>query len=63
MDDGGSPYAIPSEVARYGRTTVQRLAQDRYLQRGIPFIKDGRKVLYRWDDVRNHYDKLAKESA
>lgn len=43
--------ATPAEVAAEMHTTVAALSQDRYLGRGIPYIKHGRKVLYRWDDV------------
>ena len=43
--------ATTKEVAEYLRTTVQRLAHDRYENRGLPYIKHGRTVLYRWSDV------------
>ncbi|GAA12582.1 helix-turn-helix domain-containing protein [Gordonia alkanivorans] len=43
--------ATPSEVADYLHTTAAALAQDRYLGRGLPYTKHGRKVLYRWADV------------
>ncbi|WP_168706585.1 helix-turn-helix transcriptional regulator [Gordonia paraffinivorans] len=43
--------ALPREVAAYVRTTEASLAQDRYQGRGIPYIKAGRRVLYRWEDV------------
>ncbi|WP_347957939.1 DNA-binding protein [Gordonia aichiensis] len=43
--------ATPKEVAEAMHTTTSALAQDRYLGRGIPYIKHGRKVLYRWSDV------------
>lgn len=43
--------ATPPEVAEYMHTTPAALAQDRYQRRGIPYIKHGRKVLYRWADV------------
>lgn len=45
------PLATPAVVASYIHTTVASLAQDRYLGRGIPYVKHGRKVLYRWEDV------------
>ncbi|WP_372452503.1 DNA-binding protein [Gordonia sihwensis] len=43
--------ATPPQVAEVLHTTTSALAQDRYLGRGIPYIKHGRKVLYRWPDV------------
>lgn len=43
--------AEPAEVAEYLHTSIGSLAQDRYLRRGIPYVKHGRKVLYRWADV------------
>jgi predicted DNA-binding transcriptional regulator AlpA len=41
----------PAEVAKYLHTTVDSLAQKRYLGNGPKFIKTGRRVLYRWSDV------------
>ena len=41
----------PREAARYLRTTANTLAQDRYLGRGVPFIKAGKRVLYARADV------------
>lgn len=43
--------ATPAEVAQYLHTTTASLAQDRYKGTGPKFIKQGRKVLYRWSDV------------
>ncbi|MGW0455264.1 helix-turn-helix domain-containing protein [Gordonia sputi] len=43
--------ATPQQVAEFMHTTVEHLAQDRYLNRGIPYVKHGRRVLYRWADV------------
>jgi hypothetical protein len=42
---------IPPELARLLRTTENSLAQDRYLGRGVPFVRHGRKVLYARADV------------
>ncbi|HNP57520.1 MAG TPA: DNA-binding protein [Gordonia sp. (in: high G+C Gram-positive bacteria)] len=44
------------EVAKVVRVTTAALAQDRYLGRGIPYVKHGKRVLYRWDDVRAYLD-------
>ncbi len=41
----------PREAARVLRTTTNTLAQDRYLGRGVPFIKAGRRILYAQADV------------
>lgn len=41
----------PRETAKCLRTTTNTLAQDRYLGRGVPFIKAGRRVLYARADV------------
>lgn len=46
-----SALATPKEVAVEMRTTEAVLAQKRYRGDGIPFVRDGRKVLYRWSDV------------
>ena len=46
-----NPLATPDEVADYLHNTTAQLNQDRYHRRGIPYIKHGRKVLYRWEDV------------
>ncbi|MET8650610.1 DNA-binding protein [Nocardia aurea] len=54
MDD---VLATPAEVAKALRTTPARLANDRYKGIGIPYVKNGRNVLYRWQDVRNWIEK------
>lgn len=41
----------PLELAKLMRTTTNSLAQDRYLGRGVPFVKHGRTVLYAKTDV------------
>lgn len=41
----------PKQVAEYLHTTVQSLANDRYMGRGIPYVKFGRRVLYSWEAV------------
>lgn len=51
-----SPLATAEEAAEFLRATTQRLAQDRYLGTGPRFIKHGRRVLYRWDDLRAYVD-------
>nr|WP_232717406.1 helix-turn-helix domain-containing protein [Gordonia metallireducens] len=51
LGSGAVGLATPDEVAEYLHTTPASLAQDRYHHRGAPYIKHGRKVLYRWTDV------------
>lgn len=46
-----SPLATPDEVAKFLRTTTAKLANDRYRGLGPKFVKHGRRVLYRWDEV------------
>ncbi len=48
--------ATPAEVAEALHTTPGKLSQDRHLGRGIPYIKHGKKVFYRWSDVRAYLD-------
>lgn len=48
--------ADPTEVAEFLHTSTSSLAQDRYLGRGLPYIKHGRRVLYRWADVHAYLD-------
>ncbi|MEH3129151.1 MAG: DNA-binding protein [Mycolicibacterium neoaurum] len=45
--------ALPKEVADALKTTEQRLATMRYRGTGPKFCKVGRRVLYRWSDVRD----------
>lgn len=46
--------ALPRQVAELLDTTPDGLAQMRYRGTGPKFIKRGRRVLYRWSDVRNY---------
>lgn len=45
------PVMTPSDLADVMHTTINSLAQDRYLGRGIPFVKFGKRVRYLRDDV------------
>ncbi len=51
MPPGLPELGTPAEVARYLHTTVDALAQKRYLGNRPKFIKMGHRVLYRWSDV------------
>lgn len=48
--------ALPSQVAPVLATTEAGLAQMRYRGTGPKFCKVGRKVVYRWSDVRAYLD-------
>jgi hypothetical protein len=48
--------ALPSQVAPVLGTTEAGLAQMRYRGTGPKFCKVGRKVVYRWSDVRAYLD-------
>jgi hypothetical protein len=48
--------ATPAQVAPALYTTEAGLAQMRYRGTGPKFVKAGKKVLYRWSDVRNYLD-------
>jgi hypothetical protein len=43
-----------AQLAKILQATVNSLAQDRYLGRGIPYIKVGRRVRYRRQDVLDY---------
>ncbi|TSE00672.1 DNA-binding protein [Skermania sp. ID1734] len=45
------PLATPKEHAAYRGVTEQYLAQERYLGNGPKFIKTGKHVRYRWEDI------------
>jgi hypothetical protein len=48
--------ALPKQVAELLNTADAGLAQMRYRGTGPKFIKVGKKVLYRWSDVRDYLD-------
>ncbi len=48
------PVITPSELAPVIRSTVDALAQDRYRQTGIPYVKLGRRVRYMRADVARY---------
>ena len=57
-DDLGTPQ----EIATYLHTSIARLAQMRYQGTGPRFVKVGRRVLYRWVDVRGWLDENTHQS-
>jgi hypothetical protein len=48
--------ALPGQVAKLLDTTTEGLAQMRYRGTGPKFIRRGRRILYRWSDVRKYLD-------
>ncbi|MEY8015249.1 helix-turn-helix transcriptional regulator [Mycobacterium servetii] len=52
----GIDTATPAEVAPTLGTSEAGLAQMRYRGTGPRFVKVGKKVLYRWSDVRKYLD-------
>lgn len=40
-----------AEVAGFIRASKESLDQDRYLGRGLPYVRIGRKIRYRREDV------------
>jgi hypothetical protein len=48
--------ALPEQVATVMDTSLAGLAQMRYRGTGPKFVKAGKKVLYRWSDVRAYLD-------
>lgn len=48
-----SGLAKASEVAEYLKTTSNQLARLRFLGDGPAYVKLGRSVRYRWEDVDN----------
>ncbi|HSS22855.1 MAG TPA: helix-turn-helix domain-containing protein [Mycobacterium sp.] len=42
------------EVADFIRASKASLDQDRYLQRGLPYVRIGRRIRYRREDVLNY---------
>lgn len=43
--------ATAAEVAEVFKTTEAALAQDRYLRRGLPYVKVGRRIRYLRADI------------
>jgi hypothetical protein len=46
-----SPYLTPKQLAPLVGKTSQSLANDRFLGKGLPYIKNGKSVLYHWPTV------------
>jgi hypothetical protein len=50
----------PEEVADLLGLTLSKLSQDRFLGRGIPYIKLGKAVRYRPSDVESYVEASAR---
>ncbi|OMC05987.1 hypothetical protein A5735_04855 [Mycolicibacter heraklionensis] len=52
---------VPAQLAVFLHTTEQVLAQDRYRGRGIPYVRYGRRILYRVKDIQSYLDANTHE--
>lgn len=46
--------ATPKQTAEFVNSTVQALAQDRYLHRGLPYVRYGGRIRYLRQDVLDY---------
>jgi hypothetical protein len=53
----------PAEAAALLRTTTNTLQQDRYMRRGVPYIKLGNRVLYARNDIVAYLNANRSEPA
>lgn len=53
--------ATPQDVASYLGTTPDAIAQWRYRGTGPKFVKVGRSVRYRWEDVATWLDEQTRQ--
>jgi hypothetical protein len=60
-DHERAELGTPAEVARFLHVTEGALSQDRYRGTGPRFIKHGRRVLYRWQDVYAYLDANTRQ--
>lgn len=49
--------ATPAELAEYLGLTVSTLAQQRCRGEGVPFVRVGRTIRYRWETVYAYLDE------
>lgn len=61
MQQTQSAIATPAEVAAFLRSSTERLAKQRVSGDGPKFVKDGQRVIYRWDDVYTWIDDNTRE--
>jgi len=51
------PLATTAEVAAFLATTPRALSKRRREGRGPRYVRDGRRVLYRWADVETYINR------
>lgn len=51
------PVMTAGELAIFVKTTTASLSQDRYLGKGIPFVKIGKRVRYMREDVLDYLER------
>jgi len=49
-------YLTENEVSEVTAFSLSKLRQDRFLKKGIPYLKIGRSVRYRPDDIRAYME-------
>jgi hypothetical protein len=47
---------LPRELASFLKTTEAVLSQNRFRGVGIPYVRHGRRILYRIKDIREYLD-------
>lgn len=55
--DDPEAVVLPAQLARFLHTTQAVLAQERYRHVGIPYVRHGRRILYRVKDIRDYLDR------
>ena len=50
-ENGNHQYLTEKDVAKITRLSLATLRNDRFLSRGIPYVKIGRSVRYNLEDV------------
>ena len=59
-------FLTPREYARYRRCSVRTLDRERAEGRGCPYVRLGRRILYRRADIERHMEahlRGAREAA
>jgi len=54
--DDPEAMILPAALAAYLHTSEAVLAQERYRRTGIPYVRHGRRILYRVSDIRAYLD-------
>jgi hypothetical protein len=54
--DAPEAVVLPAQLASFLHTTEAVLAQERYRHVGIPYVRHGRRILYRVKDIRAYLD-------